>query len=192
MQTFYQDKLNFILFLTYTGICFFAYVLSIRAIEVVKELSLKADIYGKDINKRGTPAGEVKIPEALGIAPASIYLILNSFLILYTQIHSEKLVLQHISGLLSICFIMFLGFCDDVFDLRWRYKLLYPIAASVPLLVAFQGVTYIVVPNIGILRNSLGPTLEFGYIYYIYMIALVIFCTNSINIYAGINGLEVG
>ena len=30
------------------------------------------------------------------------------------------------------------------------------------------------------------------YLYYIYIILLCIFCTNSINIYAGINGLEVG
>lgn len=29
-------------------------------------------------------------------------------------------------------------------------------------------------------------------IYYIYIIFLSIFCMNSINIYAGINGLEVG
>lgn len=28
--------------------------------------------------------------------------------------------------------------------------------------------------------------------YYVYIIMLCIFCTNSINIYAGINGLEVG
>lgn len=28
--------------------------------------------------------------------------------------------------------------------------------------------------------------------YYVYIVMLCIFCTNSINIYAGINGLEVG
>ena len=28
--------------------------------------------------------------------------------------------------------------------------------------------------------------------YYVYIVLLCIFCTNSINIYAGINGLEVG
>ena len=30
------------------------------------------------------------------------------------------------------------------------------------------------------------------WLYYVYIIMLCIFCTNSINIYAGINGLEVG
>ena len=30
-----------------------------------------------------------------------------------------------------------------------------------------------------------------GFLYYIYMGMLAVFCTNAINIYAGINGLEV-
>lgn len=31
-----------------------------------------------------------------------------------------------------------------------------------------------------------------GILYYVYMGMLAVFCTNAINIYAGINGLEVG
>ena len=31
-----------------------------------------------------------------------------------------------------------------------------------------------------------------GLVYYLYMLLLAVFCTNSINIYAGINGLEAG
>ena len=31
-----------------------------------------------------------------------------------------------------------------------------------------------------------------GLIYYVYMGMLAVFCTNAINIYAGVNGLEVG
>lgn len=31
-----------------------------------------------------------------------------------------------------------------------------------------------------------------GILYYVYMGSLAVFCTNAINIYAGINGLEVG
>ena len=31
-----------------------------------------------------------------------------------------------------------------------------------------------------------------GPLYYVYMGLLSVFCTNSINIYAGLNGLEVG
>ena len=31
-----------------------------------------------------------------------------------------------------------------------------------------------------------------GYLYYIYMGMLAVFCTNSINILAGVNGIEAG
>ena len=34
--------------------------------------------------------------------------------------------------------------------------------------------------------------MDIGPFYYIYMVSLVIFCTNAINIIAGINGVEVG
>lgn len=94
------------------------------------------------------------------------------------------------SGLQGIIFIIFLGFCDDVFDLRWRYKLILPAVATIPLLAAYNGVTHVVIPIP--LRMYLGNTMELGIVYYIYMMCLSIFCINSINIYAGINGIEVG
>lgn len=44
-----------------------------------------------------------------------------------------------------------------------------------------------------LLRKFLGTTyIDFGILFYVYMIMLVIFCTNAINIIAGINGVEVG
>jgi UDP-N-acetylglucosamine--dolichyl-phosphate N-acetylglucosaminephosphotransferase len=42
-----------------------------------------------------------------------------------------------------------LGFLDDVFDIRWRYKIPIPIIASIPLLMVYyaeRGNTTIVVP----------------------------------------------
>ena len=50
--------------------------------------------------------------------------------------------------------------------------------------------TDIVVPLI--LRPLLGTNIELSIFYYVYMAMLAIFCTNAINILAGINGLEVG
>merc|ERR1711884_739359 len=50
--------------------------------------------------------------------------------------------------------------------------------------------TDIVVPII--LRPLLGENIDLSILYYIYMAMLAIFCTNAINILAGINGLEVG
>lgn len=38
--------------------------------------------------------------------------------------------------------MLFLGFVDDAFGLRWRFKLLMPLIATIPILV----VTYITLP----------------------------------------------
>lgn len=95
------------------------------------------------------------------------------------------------AGLFSICFMLFLGFADDVLNLRWRYKLVLPTVAAIPLILAYQGLTEIVVPKP--LRPILGMKfIELGVIYKFYMMNVAVFCTNSINIFAGINGLEAG
>jgi UDP-N-acetylglucosamine--dolichyl-phosphate N-acetylglucosaminephosphotransferase len=83
-----------------------------------------------------------------------------------------------------------LGFVDDVVDLKWRHKLIVPTIATFPLLVAYSGLTSVIVPKF--VRAFVGSTVSLGFIYYVYMGMLSVFCTNSINIYAGINGIEVG
>jgi UDP-N-acetylglucosamine--dolichyl-phosphate N-acetylglucosaminephosphotransferase len=85
--------------------------------------------------------------------------------------------------LLSIAFIIILGFADDVFDLPWRYKIILPVISSLPILVSYSGATTILLPS---------HLIDIGILYYIYMAMLIIFATNSINIYAGINGIESG
>ena len=51
------------------------------------------------------------------------------------------------------------------------------------------GVTNVVVPVQ--LEPYLGHLIDLGWLYYAYMAAIAIFCPNSINILAGINGIEV-
>jgi UDP-N-acetylglucosamine--dolichyl-phosphate N-acetylglucosaminephosphotransferase len=86
--------------------------------------------------------------------------------------------------------VVLLGFVDDVVDLKWRHKIIVPTMATLPLLVAYNGATHVLVPKQ--LTDLLGETINLGFIYYFYMGNIAIFCTNAINIYAGINGLEVG
>jgi len=98
-----------------------------------------------------------------------------------------------LAALLSISCMLFLGFADDVLDLRWRHKLFLPTIAFIPLLMVYivqYNETNVVVPKP--LRLYLGTLVKLGPLYYIYMGMLVIFCTNAINIMAGVNGLEVG
>ncbi|RYP91361.1 hypothetical protein DL770_002501 [Monosporascus sp. CRB-9-2] len=98
-----------------------------------------------------------------------------------------------LSAIISLHSITILGFGDDLFDIRWRHKFFIPAFASIPLLVVYFvdfGVTSIVLPTF--LQPYAGrELLDLGVLYYVYMAALCIFSPNSINILAGINGIEV-
>jgi UDP-N-acetylglucosamine--dolichyl-phosphate N-acetylglucosaminephosphotransferase len=171
----------------------------------------KAGLVGKDINKKGTDAGETPVPESLGLAPGVMCLVALAVIHLC---HSLKLV-PRLCGLLritahsasevdpwiddfpaalaSMSLMLMLGFVDDVLDLPWRVKLVMPIAASLPLLAAYSGGTTISIPKPIVGGFNLQYTyIDVGILYYLYMAMLVIFCSNSINILAGVNGLEAG
>lgn len=87
---------------------------------------------------------------------------------------------------------MILGIGDDLFDIRWRHKVLIPAFSSIPMLIVYFvdfGVTQVVVPVP--LQPYLGEVVDLGWLYYVYMAAVAIFCPNAINMLAGINGIEV-
>ncbi|KAF2743443.1 hypothetical protein M011DRAFT_410600 [Sporormia fimetaria CBS 119925] len=99
---------------------------------------------------------------------------------------------SYLSALLSLQCIVLLGIGDDLFDIRWRHKVLIPAVAAIPMLIVYFvdfGVTQMVVPTP--LRPYLGDLFDLGWLYYVYMAMLSIFSSNSINILAGINGIEV-
>ncbi|KAJ5215708.1 Glycosyl transferase family 4 [Penicillium cinerascens] len=99
---------------------------------------------------------------------------------------------SYLSGLLSLQSIVILGIGDDLLDIRWRHKVLIPAFASIPMLIVYFvdfGVTQVVVPVP--LQRYLGDFIDLGWLYYMYMAAVAIFCPNAINMLAGINGIEV-
>ncbi len=75
-------------------------------------------------------------------------------------------------------------------ELPWRYKLIFPLFIVLPLVCVYAGPTQVGV--IAPFSWVLGPSLELGCLYLAYITLLGIYFTNAINIYAGINGLEVG
>jgi UDP-N-acetylglucosamine--dolichyl-phosphate N-acetylglucosaminephosphotransferase len=106
----------------------------------------------------------------------------------------ERLI-DFISDSLAICCMVLLGFVEDVFNLRWKYKLVFPAISVLPLLMVYyssNGCTFIVLPKLVRSYLCIDSCIELGVLYYLWMMALSIFCTNSINILAGINGLEAG
>ncbi|MBA0615572.1 hypothetical protein Godav_015695, partial [Gossypium davidsonii] len=107
--------------------------------------------------------------------------------------------------------MILLGFVDDVLDVPWRSrKLLLPSIAALPLLMAYAGHTTIIIPkplisyvgqevlDLGMEQYQVNmaeltvSSVVAGWVYKLYMGLLAVFCTNSINIHAGLNGLEVG
>eukprot|EP00466_Bigelowiella_natans_P017688 jgi/Bigna1/49930/estExt_Genewise1.C_610033 len=176
-----------------------------------REKFIKARLFGIDLNKMTTARDEdgvlirpyqgPKVPEAMGVISGMIFLIVMFLYIPFAfagyyatpkDFPHHKLT-EFVAALLSIACMCFLGFADNVLDLRWRHKLLLPTAATLPLLMVYWvngGVTYVMVPNF--LQPMLGGVVNLGILYYIYMGMLAVFCTNAINILAGVNGLEAG
>jgi len=185
-----------------------------RLIPNIQRYMLKRGICGKDLGKKGTKNEHDDVPESLGIAPGAIFVICLIFCQIGFAKNNPSKLLDLNSSLLSICFMLFLGFTDDVLEWPWRYKLFLPSVASLPLLCCYEGSRSVVVPIplrqylmsdgrltafgrflchfVVIDQNSDGSIVYLGLFYLLYMGALAVFCTNAINIHAGINGIEVG
>eukprot|EP01071_Lankesteria_metandrocarpae_P001569 Lankesteria_metandrocarpae@DN165_c0_g1_i1.p1 len=173
-----------------SSVCAICFVLTACGIPPFMTIMRTKGFCGFDLNKAKSPDGKDEpVPEALGIVAASVFIIVCiACQVVYSSDPSQ--LLQYNATLLSITFMTFLGFADDTLDLKWRYKMTLPFFASLPLICAYFGSTDLNVPLS--LQFLLGSKIKLGYLYFVYMSGLVIFCSNSINIYAGINGIEVG
>ncbi|CAA7389462.1 unnamed protein product [Spirodela intermedia] len=170
---------------------FGGFLVALRSIPVAARYLLKRNLFGYDINKKGTPQGTVKVPESLGIVIGIVYLVVTILFQQFNFTADSNWLVEYNAALASVCFMILLGFVDDVLDVPWRIKLLLPSFAALPLLMAYAGHTTIIIPKPIIPYVGL-KILDLGVIYKLYMGMLAVFCTNSINIHAGLNGLEVG
>ncbi|QIX00712.1 hypothetical protein AMS68_006229 [Peltaster fructicola] len=110
-----------------------------------------------------------------------------------TPAHTTLQHASYDSAFCALAFATLLGLIDDIFDLRWRHKWFIPSLSALPMLLLYyerSGDTHVVVPVF--LRSYLPSLIELGGAYYLYMAAIATFCPNSINMLAGVNGLEVG
>ncbi|CAE6491542.1 unnamed protein product [Rhizoctonia solani] len=176
-------------------------------IPLTGEAFKKAGFQGKDLLKKNGPT----IPECAGLICASVYCLLLILFIPYPFSdvfakckhasleglacgdfpHNQLAI--YLAAILSLLIATLLGFLDDVFDIRWRHKLPIPLVAAIPLLLVYyaeNGQTDVVVPIP--LRRWFGGVIDLGPVYYLYMALLSTFTTNSINILAGMNGIEAG
>jgi len=169
-------------------------------IRVLKPLLIKK-LFGCDVHKDNRP----RVPESLGLAVGISYI---GTLVVFTpavfgtaplrsasnELFSYLTLTSFLSALLSISAMLLLGFVDDVLELKWRHKLYLPTLATIPILTVYfisGSSTYISIPTF--LQSYIGQeSINLSIFYYVYMGMLAIFCTNAVNILAGINGLEVG
>ena len=116
--------------------CFVCYYATRRLTGTVQRLTLQRGMFGYDINKKGTPAGDVRVPEAAGLAPAAVFLASLSVLqVAHMWLGGEgakEWAVEHNSALATIGFAVFLGFVDDVLELPWRAKMILPAFAAMP------------------------------------------------------------
>jgi len=183
-----------------------SFLLSHFGISKLKNKLVSKNLYGMDIGKRGTDREKVKVPEALGVVTGISHVVVLSLLT----------YLCLLSSLTSILFMLFLGFTDDVLEWGWAAKLVLPTVSSIPLVAVYDGSTSIVAPRfmhavfwmedrslttLSHALTSIGLTvypssrvglIDVSWVYSLYISVLSIFTSNCINIYAGINGLEVG
>jgi UDP-N-acetylglucosamine--dolichyl-phosphate N-acetylglucosaminephosphotransferase len=191
-------------------------LLSYAAFTVTKSIipfageKLVSKLNGVDLGKlpRQPP-----IPQSLGIVSGTSFLITIILTETLMPFVSTKFGVsnrqKYDTIMVSICFSVLLGLTDDVMDIRWAHKLVMGLLYSLPLMTSYSGPTSILLPTLfrpivlstpvqailSLLQCSTSPdgiVLELGVFYLVYIVALIVFCTNAINIYAGINGLEVG
>ena len=106
-----------------------------------------------------------EIPEAMGLVAG---------LVLLAFLPRDSTLFLTLVGL-------WIGALDDILDIRWRYKLLF----------SALGYIFLMAEN-NTSVNLFGHLIDLHLFYHVYMILWCVWCGNAINIYAGINGIEVG
>ncbi|KAL7718678.1 UDP-N-acetylglucosamine--dolichyl-phosphate N-acetylglucosaminephosphotransferase [Entamoeba marina] len=133
------------------------------------EKCISKGLFGLDINK-GT---QDKVPESMGLVTSLVFMFVTiTFSALSTNV-------TYIISLLVILFSFVIGLVDDFLDIRWRYKLVLSFCSSILVITLYPGSC-----------NIFG--FDLSYFYMFALICLSVFFTNSINMFAGVNGLESG
>ncbi|MEM1514805.1 MAG: hypothetical protein QXH24_01965 [Candidatus Bathyarchaeia archaeon] len=133
-----------------------------------------------DEHKPGRPL----VPNGLGV----IYILLSTiylFIVHGFQVWAAEGLDRPSALTLASCILFggFMGLLDDWIDIRWRYKALLPLIATIPLIAIREGET--------IMSTYFWGKIDFGLAYYLIIIpTIVTVTTNTVNQLGGLNGLE--
>jgi len=178
-------------FLMFVLIFLISYYLILRITPKLIKIIIANKFVGKDMNKLNKPL--VAELGGLPVIISFIFSILISFLF-YIIFFKNLLILdigEFFIILASMCFIFFLGFIDDILGWKkgisqWQH-FLFPIILCIPIIVytIYAGYSTIYIPFLGLI--------SVGLIYsWVFVPVALTATTNSFNLLAGYNGLEVG
>jgi len=152
-----------------------SYIITYRFVPLFMPLMEMLGLHGIDLNKTISDP-PTYIPEALGLA-VGVALVFSCVGKLISLRSTDFLV-----GVLAVTAATVLGMCDNLMNIRWRTK----IAVSFAIFVLFS--TWRTRDRIYVLGRFRVPLV----LVWAYTLFFSVFCQNAVNIYAGVNGLEVG
>ncbi len=165
-----------------------SFILSLLACLVILPSYIKkakqVGITGKDIHKPGSPA----VAECGGVILILAYLL---GLFFFIPFNNETLDMEIIGTAATVLLTSFIGFIDDLYETRWRIKILTPLLGGVPLAVMRLGRTTIQTP-FGVFDFAALGLLGLVLFYAIILPFAVTASANAINMFAGLNGQEAG
>ena len=144
----------------------------------------QVDITGLDIHKPNSPA----IAESGGVILILAYLLGLFFFIPFIN---ETLNEEIIGTAATVLLASFIGFIDDIYETRWRIKVLTPLLGGVPLAVMRLGRTTMQTP-FGVLDFAALGLLGLILFYAAILPFAVTASANAVNMFAGLNGQEAG
>ena len=199
-----------------------AHFVTYRLIIASADKLIAAGLFGIDLNKitpaaflslrkrlqvestrsmmRDPSARSKMIPESTGIIVGCVYL---STVLIAAALCGVPMLSTH-AALCSISIMLLMGFADDVIGLSWGVKIALSGIATVPLVTSAASGHFVVLPVFlrgGLVQSigerllpgpHVGASLGLGPLHALILALICVFCTNSINIYAGVNGLESG
>ncbi len=142
------------------------------------------DITGVDIHKVGSPA----IAECGGVILILAYLL---GLFFFVPFINSTLTAEIIGTAATVLLAAFIGFVDDIYETRWRIKVLTPLLGGVPLAVMRLGRTSVLTP-FGPFDFAAFGSLGLVFFYAVVLPFVVTASANAVNMFAGLNGQEAG
>jgi UDP-N-acetylglucosamine--dolichyl-phosphate N-acetylglucosaminephosphotransferase len=141
-------------------------------------------IIGLDIHKLGSPA----VAECGGVILILAYLLGLFFFVPFTN---PTLKVEIIGTAATVLLASFIGFIDDIYETRWRIKVLTPLLGGVPLAILSLGRTRILTP-FGLLDFAAFGLVGLVFFYALVLPFAVTASANAVNMFAGLNGQEAG